>query len=76
MAKSVADLKPGEKGIIRGFGCKKHILKLLEMGCLPDSEVMLKFKAPFRGPFYISVEGNEIAIRRGVARNILLYPKK
>ncbi len=72
MAKTVADLKVGETGKISGFASEVDILKLLEMGCLPGSEVKLKFEAPFKGPLYISVSGNEIAIRRGVAKNILL----
>ncbi len=72
MSKTVADLKIGETGIISGFASEVDILKLLEMGCLPGNEVNLKFEAPFKGPLYISVSGNEIAIRRGIAKNILL----
>ena len=72
MQKTVADLKEGETGIISGFTSETDILKLLEMGCLPGSRVALKFSAPFKGPLYISVEGSEIAIRRGIARNILI----
>jgi hypothetical protein len=33
--RSVADLKPGEKAIIRTFSDQWMSLKLLEMGCLP-----------------------------------------
>jgi ferrous iron transport protein A len=70
--KTVADLKVGESGEISGFASEADILKLLEMGCLPGSRVTLKFEAPFKGPLYISVSGNEMAIRRGIAKNILL----
>ena len=72
MPKTVADLKIGEIGEISGFASEVDILKLLEMGCLPGSKVKLKFEAPFKGPLYISVAGNEMAIRRGIAKNILL----
>ncbi|MCK5781177.1 MAG: ferrous iron transport protein A [Flavobacteriales bacterium] len=76
MSRTVADLKLGESGYISGFASDDNVLKLLEMGCLPGSEVKLKFNAPFKGPIYISVAGNEMAIRRGVAKNILLLPKE
>ena len=72
MSRTVADLKIGEIGEISGFASESDILKLLEMGCLPGSIVKLKFEAPFKGPLYISVSGNEMAIRRGIAKNILL----
>jgi len=72
VSRTVADLKIGEIGEISGFTSDTDILKLLEMGCLPGSKVKLKFAAPFKGPLYISVSGNEIAIRRGIAKNILL----
>jgi ferrous iron transport protein A len=75
VSKSVADLKIGETGEISGFASESDILKLLEMGCLPGSTIKLKFEAPFKGPLYISVAGNEIAIRRSVAKNILLHSK-
>ena len=75
MSRTVADLHIGESGYISGFALEDDILKLLEMGCLPGSEITLKFTAPFKGPMYISVAGNEMAIRRGIAKNILLLPK-
>lgn len=72
MSKTVLDLDINEEATISGFSSDTDILKLLEMGCLPGSRVMLKFIAPFKGPIYISVGGNEIAIRRGIAKNILI----
>ncbi|MEN8137794.1 MAG: FeoA family protein [Bacteroidota bacterium] len=76
MSRSVADLDLGETGLISGFDSETDILKLLEMGCLPGCEIKLKFMAPFKGPMYISVAGNEMAIRRSIAKNILLLPKE
>lgn len=73
MNKTVADLELGKSGVVRGFSSDEHVLKLLEMGCLPESKITLKFKAPFEGPLYVSIAGNEMAIRRGVAKCILLY---
>ena len=75
MLRSVVNLNIGETGEISGFESEADILKLLEMGCLPGSRVKLKFEAPFKGPLYISVDGNEIAIRRSIAKNILLLSK-
>ncbi|MCK5824911.1 MAG: ferrous iron transport protein A [Ichthyobacteriaceae bacterium] len=72
MDKTVADLKPGEVGVIKGFSNDKDVIKLLEMGCLPDSELSVKYAAPFKGPFFINVAGSDLVIRRCVAKSILL----
>lgn len=76
MDRTVLDLKRGETSEIVSFASEENILKLLEMGCLPGSEVKLKYIAPFNGPLFINVGGNDLAIRRGIAKNILILPKK
>lgn len=65
--KTIADLKPGERGIITEFGNTMLPIKLLELGCLPGNHVELVQIAPFRDPIYINVNGSHIAIRRSVA---------
>ncbi|MDC6350374.1 FeoA family protein [Zeaxanthinibacter sp. PT1] len=69
---TVADLKRGERGIIKDFAMDILPIKLLELGCLPGNEVELVQQAPFRDPLYINVNGSHIAIRRSVARHIAL----
>ncbi len=69
---TVADLKRGERGIIKEFAEDILPIKLLELGCLPGNEVELVQHAPFKDPLYINVNGSHIAIRRSVALQIEL----
>lgn len=70
--KSVADLKPGEKGTVCCFKDEVMSLKLMEMGCLPGSEVELAHKAPFGDPICISVGGYALSLRVKEASTIML----
>ena len=72
MSITVADLKIGQRGIIREFADGVLPIKLLELGCLPGNEIELIQIAPFKDPVYINVNGSHIAIRRSVARLITL----
>lgn len=69
---TVADLKRGERGIIKEFAEDILPIKLLELGCLPGNEVEMVQVAPFKDPLYINVNGSHIAIRRSVANQIEL----
>lgn len=64
---TVADLRYGQKGIIKDF--TEHILpiKLLELGCLPGNSVELLQIAPLNDPIYINLSGSHLAIRRSLA---------
>lgn len=72
MDTTVADLKRGQKGIIKEFTDDFLPIKLLELGCLPGNEVQLVQIAPFNDPIYINVNGSHIAIRRETALHIAL----
>lgn len=72
MTKTVADLKRGEKGIIKEFADDILPIKLLELGCLPGNEIELVQIAPLKDPIYINVNGSHIAIRRSMAELIEL----
>ncbi|NBA88771.1 ferrous iron transport protein A [Emticicia sp. CRIBPO] len=68
---TVADLKLGEIGVINSFSDSKLSLKLLEMGCLPGTEVKLDFIAPLGCPFCISVgENYQLSLRKSEAATI------
>jgi ferrous iron transport protein A len=69
---TVADLKRGQRGIIKDFADGLLPIKLLELGCLPGNEVELVQIAPFKDPIYINVNGSHIAIRRDTAEQIEL----
>ncbi len=69
---TIADLKRGQKGIIKDFADGLLPIKLLELGCLPGNEVELVQVAPLNDPIYINVSGTHIAIRRATALLIAL----
>ena len=70
--KTVAELQVGDKGIIDGFLDQEMSLKLLEMGCLPGSEVMMLMKAPFGDPICIKVLDYHLALRVSEAATIMI----
>ncbi|CAM4083056.1 FeoA family protein [Zobellia nedashkovskayae] len=72
MGITVAQLKKGQKGIIKEFSDGSLPIKLLELGCLPGNEIELVQVAPFKDPIYINVNGSHIAIRRETAKLIEL----
>lgn len=67
---TIADLKRGERGIIKEISTDVIPLKLLEMGCLPGNEVEMVQIAPFRDPLYLNINGSHLAIRRETALQI------
>ena len=67
---TIADLKRGERGIIKEFSAELIPLKLLEMGCLPGNEVEMVQIAPFRDPMYLNINGSHLAIRKETAAQI------
>jgi len=60
---TIANLKKGEKAIIKDFDVEAIPLKLLEMGCLPGNTVELLQIAPFGDPLYLDINGSHLAIR-------------
>jgi ferrous iron transport protein A len=71
---TVANLRRGQKGIIKDFDTDILPIKLLELGCLPGNTVELVQVAPLMDPIYINVNDTHIAIRREVAIQIELEP--
>ncbi|GAB5474865.1 MAG: FeoA family protein [Maribacter sp.] len=72
MEVTVADLKYGQKGIIKEFADDLLPIKLLELGCLPGNEVELIQIAPLKDPIYVNINGSHIAIRKSTAVHIRL----
>ena len=67
---TVADLLPGQIGVITDFDDALLPIKLLELGCLPGNAVELVQVAPLKDPIYINLSGTHIAIRRVLANQI------
>ena len=69
-AKNVAQMQPGEVGIVSGFSDDYLSVKLMEMGCLPGAAIRFNFTAPFGDPVCISVSGYELSLRLEEAATI------
>lgn len=69
-SKNVAQMKPGDVGIIAGFTDEHISVKLMEMGCLPGIPVRFNFTAPLGDPVCISVSGYELSLRLEEAATI------
>ena len=72
MTKTLADLKPGETGIIIDFLEPELTHKLLEMGCVPGEVVTFRYPAPLGDPICIQVHGYDLAIRRNEAKSVVI----
>ncbi len=72
MNRSVADLKPGQKGVISRLLPDELTLKLMEMGCLPGTEVEVRHVAPFGDPLCVRVAGYQLSLRKNEAAALLI----
>lgn len=63
MAKSVAQMLPGETAVIAGFISHDLSNKLLEMGFLPGTVIKFNFKAPLGDPICVSIAGFDVTLR-------------
>lgn len=66
----MADLRRGEKAIVKYIAPGAIPIKLFEMGCLPGNEVCLIQAAPFKDPLYVNINGTYLAIRKETALQI------
>jgi ferrous iron transport protein A len=74
MARSVKEMKIGERGTIEQLQDPEMALKLLEMGCIPGTEVKMNSRAPLGCPITIIVDGYTLSLRLEEAATILLKP--
>ncbi|OZI08028.1 ferrous iron transport protein A [Siphonobacter sp. BAB-5385] len=61
--RNLSQLRIGEKGIIAGFKDTILALKLLEMGCLPGTEIRLTAIAPLGDPICLQVGDYILSLR-------------
>jgi ferrous iron transport protein A len=69
----LSQVKTGTKVKIKSFENHEIILKLMEMGCLPNEEVTVWKKAPLGGPIYVLVAGYSLSLRIDEADKIIVY---
>jgi ferrous iron transport protein A len=70
--KTLAGLKIGERAVIVGFTDEILSLKLLEMGVLPGTEVVVSQIAPLGDPIAIKLADYLLALRKDEAETILI----
>ena len=67
------NLKPGEHGIVYSIkGDSKLTKRLLALGCIEGTEIIMKMAAPLGDPLIINFRGFDLAIRKKDAKNIIL----
>ncbi|GAB5522597.1 MAG: FeoA family protein [Roseivirga sp.] len=70
--RTLSDLKINQKGTISGFTDETLAVKLMEMGCLPGTEVSVALIAPLGDPMAISVSGYQLSLRKEEALSITI----
>lgn len=71
--KNITQLNFGESAIISEFSNCQVACKLMAMGFLPGSDVLLVRKSPFGGAYYIKTKNHYVALRSFEAENVLLF---
>jgi ferrous iron transport protein A len=71
--KNVAEMVPGETGIISGFTDEQLSLKLMEMGFLPGTAIQFNFTAPLGDPVCVSISGYDLSLRLEEAATISVF---
>ena len=71
-ARNITQLQVGENAIIGEFTNGFVACKLMAMGLLPGSAILLVRKAPFGGAYYIRAKNHYVALRSQEAENVLL----
>ncbi len=68
---SISDLVVGQKAIIdKVYGNEKLAKRLMALGCIEGTEILLKQRAPLGDPLMINFRGFNLAIRKKDANNI------
>lgn len=68
----LSDLLPGDSGIVRAITPDELSAKLVEMGIFEGKELRVLFRAPFRGPIAVDIEGYTLSMREDEARLVWL----
>ena len=72
---NLADLLPGEAGIIQSIDSEGILLqRLLDLGLLPGTCIQARFRGRGGDPAAYLVRGTVLALRRSTAQNVLIQP--
>lgn len=71
--KTLKDLIPGQKGrVLKVKGNSAVKRRILDMGLVPGSEVVMERYAPLGDPVEIKLKGYHLSLRKEEAKNIIL----
>jgi ferrous iron transport protein A len=73
MNRTLRELKPGEKGVIKsisGEGAVKR--RLMDMGVTRGAEILVRKVAPLGDPIEVNIRGYELTFRKSEAENIFI----
>lgn len=69
-------LQSGEGGVIAALDCEPSAARrLMELGLVPGTEIVVIRRAPLGDPLEISVRGVHLSLRRSEARRINVTPR-
>jgi len=69
--RTLASLPPGSRAVVRGIRVRREFAhRLMELGLVPGTEVLLVRRAPLGDPFELLVRGAHFSIRRSEAERI------
>ena len=68
----LSEVKTGTKVKIKSFENHEIVLKLMEMGCIPEEEITVWKKTPLGDPIYILVSGYSLSLRLNEAEQIIV----
>ncbi|SHH70065.1 FeoA family protein [Clostridium grantii] len=73
MERTLEQLKPGDRGIIKSIGgLGKVRRRLMEMGVTKGTEVNIEKVAPLGDPIEIKVKGYNLSLRKSEASQIVI----
>ena len=73
MAKTLKELKVGEKAVVSGITAQGALKRrIFDMGVTPGTEVLLRKVAPLGDPLECTLRGYELSIRKSEAEHIVL----
>ena len=72
---TIYNLKPGNKGLIQEVACDAKLAKrLLALGFVEGTEIVVKNTAPLGDPIIVNLRGTDLALRKKDAK--LIYIKE
>jgi len=66
----VTEVGKGARGIVTGFSDELLAQRMLALGVLPGALLEVVQVAPFRGGFYLKIDGRNVVVRHSEAEHI------